>query len=171
MKARTKDAVSMDVVKNAQAAQSLVAALATDDDDLRHDMIEGETDLFEAIEAALAEIDECDVMAEGIAAKISQFQERKSRADARAVRLRGLIEQAMAIAELSSVKLCSATLTIKAVPPKPVYVDESLIPSAYWKQPEPVLDRKKVLEDLKANVEIPGASLSNGTTSLQIRRS
>lgn len=168
---RLKDRIAYDVVRGTQAAAALIAELQGDDDALRHDMIEGETDLFEAIEAALAEIDECDVVAAGCKEKEAQFAERRRRSDARADRLRGMIEQAMCIAELPSVKLAGATLSLKSVPPKPIYEDEAAIPSEFWRQPDPVLDKKKIADAMKDGRTIPGVSMTNGSSALQIRRS
>ena len=170
MSVRTKDKVSLDVVKATQAASSLVAALSSDDEALRHDMVEGETDLFEAIEAALSEIDECDVIAAGCKEKEAQFAERRRGREARAERLRGLIEQALLVADLPSVKLTGATITVKSTPPKPIYEDEAAIPSEFWRQSDPVLDKKKIAEAVKDGREIPGVTMTNGSTSLQIRR-
>lgn len=170
MSVRTKDKTAIDVQRSAAAARSLVAELNTDDDNLRHDMVEGETDLFEAIAAAINEMDECDITIAGCKAKVSEITERISRTTRRAEKLRGLIEQAMVIAELPSVKLPTATLSVKSLPPKPLYVDESLIPAEYWEQPDPVLDRGKILSNFKTGKAIPGVSATNGTTSLQIRR-
>lgn len=167
---RLKDRIAYDVVRGTQAAAGLIAELQGDDEALRHDMIEGETDLFEAVEAALAEIDECDVIAAGCREKETQFSERRRRIEARAERLRGLIEQAMSIADLSSMKLASATLSLKAVPPKPVYEDEAAIPSEFWRQPDPVLDKKKIADAVKDGRTIPGVSMTNGSSALQIRR-
>lgn len=170
MSVRTKDKVAIDVVMATQAASSLVAALASDDETLRHDMVEGETSLFEAIEAALSEIDECDVIAAGCKEKEAQFSERRRGREARAERLRGLIEQAMLVADLPSIKLTGATITVKSTPPKPIYEDESAIPSEFWRQADPVLDRKKINDAIRDGKTIPGVTMTNGSTSLQIRR-
>lgn len=171
MSVRTKDRVALDVAKETQAAASLVAALASDDEALRHDMVEGETSLFEAIDAALAEIDECDVISAGCREKEAQFADRRKGRERRAEKLRGLIEQAMLIAELPSVKLTGATVTVKSLAPKPIYEDEAAIPAEFWKRPAPVLDRAAISQAIKDGRTIPGVSMTNGTTSLQIRRS
>ena len=170
MSIRTKDRTALDVQRAADAARSLVDELNTNDGILRHDMIEGETGLFEAIEAAIAEIDECDIIVNGCQEKVSELSSRISRAARRSEKLRGLIEQAMVIAELPSAKLATATITVKTLPPKPHYADESLIPAEYWKQADPVIDRAKILAAFKDGTEIPGINATNGTTSLQIRR-
>lgn len=170
MNVRTKDTIAHDVARETQAAASLVAALATDDDVLRTDMVEGETGLFEAVEAALSEIDECELIAAGCKEKEAQFAKRRRGREARAQKLRGLIEQAMLVADLPSLKLTGATLTVKGIPPKPIYEDESAIPSEFWRQADPVLDNKAIAAAIKDGRIIPGVTMTNGSTSLQIRR-
>ena len=140
------------------------------DDETVQDTVEGATDLLEAIGAAIAEIDECEMMAVGLATKEGEFRARKARCERRIETLRGLIEQAMLVADMLSIKLTTATLTVKNVPPKPLVTDEAVVPARFWKQPDPILDKKALNEAIKAGEDIPGATLTNGGTSLQIRR-
>jgi hypothetical protein len=164
----TADALRM----GANAARDLVAALRGEghDDDTIHDTAEGELSLHDAISRALAEIDECEVMGLGLSAKIGEFSARKERCEFRADRLRGLIEQAMVVADLSAIKLPTATLTVKAIPPKAIVTDEAQLPARFWRSPPPVLDKTAINDAVKAGEAIPGVSMTNGTTSLQIRR-
>ena len=55
------------------------------------------------------------------------------------------------------------------MPPKAEIVDESMIPSKFWKPSDPKLDRKAVLEALKAKEDVPSATLSNGSETLMVR--
>jgi len=167
---RTKDIIARDLVREASAARDLIAALQSDDEVLNTDMVEGETSLFEAIEAALSEIDECDVMVSGLATKIGEFSDRKRRVDARIEKLRGLMEQAMVVGGLPTVKLATATVTVKEVAAKGIITDEAAIPAEFWKQPDPVLDRAAIQRAFKDGVAIPGVVASNKSTSIQIRR-
>lgn len=168
----TSDSLENDLRRQSEAARDLVSALRSDghDEETVADMAEGETSLIEAIAAALTEIDECDMMSVGIAAKIEEFRARKGRVDGRAERVRGLIEQALVVAQIETVKLPSATLTVKRIPPKPVVIDEADIPTEFWRQPEPVLDKTAINAAVKEGRIIAGVSMSNGGTSLQIRR-
>lgn len=166
----SRDDRARDLSREAEAARDLLAAIQADDDALAHDMIEGETGLFEAIDRALADIDECDVIAAGCKEKEAQFAARRKRAEDRQERLRGLIEQAMLVCDLRTAKRPSATLTVRDVPPKPIIAEESAIPARFWRQPDPVLDKKAINEAAKAGEDIPGVTLSNGSTSLTIRR-
>jgi hypothetical protein len=165
----TADPIAKGLNREAIAAASLMADLRTDDAELAHDMIEGETDLLEAIAAAIDEIDQCEIIAAGCKAKEDEIAKRRHRATARADRVRALIEQAMVLAEMPTARLPTATLTVKAFPPRPVVTDESLIPSTFWEPQPPKLDRRALNEAAKAGA-VPGVEMTNGSVSLQIRR-
>ena len=161
------------------------------------DTIEGETNLFEAIDIALAEIDETEVLVSGLKEKEGQFVKRRRAMEERIRRFRSLIEQAMAITELAKLRRPAATLTLRKLPPDVVVTTEADIPSEFFvpqPPPPPKLDKaalKRALElrekrfEFAASLEdgeertralasvppIPGATLNNGSFSLQIRRS
>lgn len=156
--------------REAEAARSLMQELLDCDDDTRHDMAEGETNFFEAIDAALSEIDQCAEITAGCKAQIEMYQARKSKFEGRAVRLRGLIEQAMVIADIPSIRRPMATLTVKATKPVPIISDESAIPARFWKAQPPKLDKTAINEAIKSGEFVQGVSMTNGGTSLQIRR-
>lgn len=158
--------------RQAVAAEELIRSLGDDasDDDLLHDTIEGETDFFEAVERALDEITECEIIAAGIADMQKRLSDRLTRANNRSEKLRGLIDQAFQMAEIKSHKFASATITMKAVPQKLIVTDESQIPTRFFKPQPPKLDRKELLDALKNGEAVPGADMSNGGTTIQIRR-
>lgn len=165
------DATKSALNKEAVAAAELLRELDSDDAELTHDVIEGETSFFEAVEAALAEIDECDVMAEGLKAHIGKLSDRLRRIENRSERVRGMIDQAFQMAEVQSHKFTTATITTKRIPPKLVVSDEAEIPARFFTPQPPKLDRKALLAALKEGEALPGASLSNGGSTIQIRRS
>ena len=161
------DAKADDLARQSAAAKSLIEELQLEDSEFCHDVIEGETDLLEAIDAAIAEIDDCAIISTGCKAMIDTIGARQKKAEDRGKRLRGLIEQAMVIAGIDTAKRPTATVTVRKTKPKPIVTDEDLIPAEYWRQPDPVLDRKKLNA---ADGDIPGVTMSNGGTSLTIRR-
>lgn len=158
--------------RQAVAAAELLTALGDDaqDDDLAHDMIEGETDFFEAVERVLSEIDECEILTAGIKDMQKRLSDRLARVSNRADRLRGLIDQAFQMAEIKSHKFASATISTKAVPRKLIVTDESQIPARFYEPQPPKLDRKALLDAIKEGEAVPGADMSNGGTTIQIRR-
>ncbi len=163
--------------RQTEAARHLLANLKEtgDDDDaeLVADTIEGETTLVEAIEQALAEIDECDVLATGLKAKEEAFEARRHRIGRRKERLTASIEQAMIATEQTTFKLPTATLTLAKRAPGLMVSSEADIPSRFWveqERPAPRLDKNALRAALKAKEAVPGASLDNGSVSLSVRR-
>lgn len=134
------------------------------------DMLEGETNLHEAIqEIDLAILDaESDVA--GADHIITKLADRRDRAERRADRLRGVVMRAMDIAGLKTVKTPAGTYTVRQTKPKVVVEDESLIPTEYFKTPDPVLNKKALNEAIAEGAIVPGTRLSNGGISLTIRR-
>lgn len=164
------DPIANKLHREAEAAKGLIAELHSDDETLRQDMTEGETSLMEAIDAALAELDDCEAIVVGCKAQSEVLMSRARKFDARRERVRTLIEQAMLIADLPSAKRPTATVTVKRTPPKPMITDESLIPARFFKAPPPVLDKTAISAAAKDGETIPGVGLDNGGVSLQIRR-
>ncbi|HEX5935617.1 MAG TPA: siphovirus Gp157 family protein, partial [Pseudorhizobium sp.] len=149
-----------------EAAKSILAGLkdqgVDDDAELVADTLEGETNLLEAIDAALAEIDECEILIAGIDEKLKAFDARKKAQKDRAERIRALIEQALLMTEQPSLKLPAATISLTRRAAGLVITNESDIPARFWveqERPAPKLDRKALADALKANEPIPGAEL------------
>lgn len=158
--------------RQAVAAAELIRALGEDADDetLVHDTVEGETGFFEAVERALNEIDECEIVAAGIVDMQKRLSDRLTRTNNRSEKLRGLIDQAFQMAEIKSHKFPTATISSKSIPRKLIVSDESQIPTRFFKPQPPKLDRKELLEALKSGEVVSGADMSNGGTTIQIRR-
>jgi hypothetical protein len=162
-----------DLEKQIAAAQIIreqVVTLAGDDPDFIRDAIEGETSINEII-AALAEADgEDDAILEGIAEYQKKIAERKSRIENRQDTRRALIASAMELAELKKLETPAGTVSLKATASKTIITDESQIPSDYFETPPPKLNKTAVSAALKEGRDIPGATLSNGGKTIQIRR-
>lgn len=160
-----------------EAAKKLLSGLrdqaADGDHELVADTIEGETGLIEAISAGLDELDECEILITGLEAKITSFDARKKMQKDRADRIRALIEQALVVADLPSLKLPSATISLTRRAAAVVITNEADIPARFWveqERPAPKLDKKALAEALKSKEPIAGAELDNGSVSLSIRR-
>ena len=188
------------VRRETEAARALLAGMretiGEEDMALLADTLEGETNLFEAFDTALAEIDETDILISGLKEKEAQFNKRRRAMEERVRRFRSLIEQAMAITDMLKLRRPAATLTLRKLPPDVVVTTEADIPSEFFvpqPPPPPKLDKAALREALQrrekhvemaASLEddderakalaavpaIPGAVLNNGSFSLQIRR-
>jgi hypothetical protein len=169
--------VEFNVARQAEAAKRLLANLrlqgVADDEELVADSIEGQTSLVEAIEAALAELDECDVHVVGLKAKEAEFADRRRRIEKRAERIKATIEQALLATDQASMKLPTATLTLVKRAAGLIITNEADIPAGFWieqERPAPKLDQKAILKALNDKTPVPGAGLDNGSYSLTLRR-
>src|SRR3954463_8174038 len=112
--------------RETEAARALLAGIrdtiGDEDMALLADMLEGETNLFEAIDTALAEIDETEVLISGLKEKEGQFTARRRAMEERLKRFRTLIEQAMAMSEQTKLRRPAATLSLRTLPPDVVVV-------------------------------------------------
>lgn len=165
------------IARNTEYAKRLLAHLRASGDDgdveLVADTIEGETGLHEAIEAALAEIDECDVIVAGLKAKEAEFATRRAAAEKRIERIRAMIEQAMLATEQTSFRLTTGTVTLTKRAAGLIITNEADIPGEFWveqERPAPKLDKKALLRALNDKRSVPGAGLDNGSFSLSVRR-
>lgn len=164
----------LDPIKEAKAVAALRESLAAtetpfDDEALILDTVEGETGLFEAIDALLARMAVNRAMVEGLGKVLADLDLRAARYEKRIDTDRALIEQALMIAELSKVERPAATLSLTNRAPKVEVQTEADIPAEFWKAGEPKLDKKALAAAIKDGRTVPGACLSNAAPSLTIR--
>jgi hypothetical protein len=128
--------------------------LSPDDLQTVQDTFEGVTGLDRWVRAALLLIRDANIIVTGTKAEIETLKARKQRYENRIERLRGFIEQAMAIAEFPKLELDIATVSAGKEAPRVIVLEEHLIPSQFFKRAEPVLDKaglnRVVLERHKA---------------------
>jgi hypothetical protein len=74
----------------------------------------------------------------------------------------------LALTGLKSVALAEAKVSVVNSPEKVIITDESAIPDAYMKiTKEP--NKTAIKNAIKSGTNIPGATMSNGGTSIQVR--
>ncbi len=183
-------------IEAAKLLREQLADLVAGDPEFVRDMIEGETTLHEQIAALVASEREDRAIAEGTDRLMDRLKARKAQIESRADTKRTLITQAMVIGELSAIETPAGRVTLKAIPPACIVTEEADIPTRFWKSHAPTLDKKSLMEALKARTaaladaakiedpeerntalakadeahpEIPGATLSNGSRTIQIR--
>lgn len=165
--------ISADIATQADAARVLLATYAdvlAGDEQAVADMVEGETDLHSAIAIAADRIAENDALVDAIKSRADALGVRRKRLEAQSDLLRSAIGVAMEVATIKRLQLSEATITLKATPVSAIVMDEAAIPARFWKPQEPKLDKRAVLDALKAKEAVPGAALSNGGSTVQIRR-
>jgi hypothetical protein len=194
--------------RSIEAAKSLRLELARmlllgDDasaDDLQalQDTFDGETTLDAEIRAAVLAIEEDEIFVSGIKAREAELKARRLRLEKRIEATRGLIEQAMTVAQWPKHEMDIGTVTLANAAPRVEIDQESEIPTQFWKRADPTLDKAglgKVLKErqkalaaaqalkdeearaaalLRVETDfppIPGAHLETGGKTLTIRRS
>lgn len=139
-----------------------------EDDTLRADSVEGQTDAFSFLEILVRKIGENKARIEGIKSYRKELADRCARFERRDEALRSLAFKIMQTAELKWAELNEATLSIANSQPKVLITDEAIIPDILCKiQRTP--DKSRIKEMLKAGEIVRGAVLSNQEPHLVVR--
>ena len=87
----------------------------------------------------------------------------------RAANRRRIVRDAMLEVDVRKIAAPDFTLSVRPGSPALSVIDERAIPAAYWKQRDPVLDRSRLLSELKAGIPVAGVALSNPEPVLSVR--
>jgi len=140
-----------------------------EDEILRSDTVEGETEAFEFLAMIVQLIEDTKALQDGTSARIDELKARVQRFERREESLRSLAFKIMQAADLKKAELPCATLSVRRVPTKIVITDESALPDIacrFVRKP----DMAKIRELLTdATAFCAGAELSNGGETLSIR--
>lgn len=157
--------------REAMEAKALLANLrdiVADDEEWTASIVESETNLTEAIEHAVSRLAEVETFEEALAQQAKALAERKERFTRQKNNIRAAIQSALGAVGLKKLELAAATLTLKPTPPKVIVTEEADIPSTYFEPQPPKLDKRKLAAALKDG-SVPGAVLSNGCSTIQIK--
>lgn len=157
-----------------EALKQQIDALLTEypelqeDEVLRADMLEGETELASIMKWLLNQEREAASMTDAIKLRSKEIGERKARYERRSEAMRKLMQSVLDRADLRKIELPEATISLRSVPRSLVIEDENLLPLEYgsnvWKP-----DRKAIKAALDEGKEVRGATLSNGGETISIR--
>lgn len=108
---------------------------------------------------------------EAIDKEIARLQARKKITQNLQSRLKEYVKASMIMADVTKLDLPTITISIQNNPPSAEIIDDVLIPSRYLTVvPEQlVVNKKAVLDDLKAGITIPGARLADRKNHIRIR--
>ncbi len=149
--------------------ERIIALEASIDEQTLADTLEGLTDLYEIIAAIVRSALVDEAMAVGLKGRIQDMQERMRRLTDRAASRRRVARDAMLNVDVKKIKAPDFTLSVRPGSAAVTIIDETVIPEAYWKPRDPVLDRSRLLSDLKGGVQVAGAALSNPEPVLSVR--
>jgi hypothetical protein len=139
-----------------------------EDEQLRADMIEGETDAHEFLRVVERKRQEASALAGALASNIAELEERQKRFERREQAMRRLAFKVMEAADLKKIELAEATLSMRNGSRKVVISDDTAIPDSLCRiRKEP--DRTAIKAMLESGAEVPGCVLSNGEPTISIR--
>lgn len=174
------------------------AELSADDLQALQDTFEGETTLDVAIRQAVLQIEEDEIFVDGCKIREAELKARRDRLEKRIEATRGLIEQAMTVAQWPKHEMDIGVVSLATAAARIEIDEESEIPTGFWKKQDPTLDKKALGDALRARQKkldeiaklktdeereaalaalnsevppIPGCHLETGGKTLTIRRS
>lgn len=164
-----------DVLAALRAALDVPVDEAIDDDEIKLDTVEGETDLFEQIDYALEQIALATAHADALAAHIKTMQDRKRRYQDRIGAIRTALAVTMEVIEEKKLERPTATISLPkartGLEIDPTHEHE--IPDEFIEviQPEPIVNilDKAIILALKDGREIKGCQLVELPRSVTIR--
>jgi len=158
-------------IQRVLASLALAPGFDPEDDQLKADMLEGETSLHEVVSQLLAENEDDEGTIAALDAQVDARAIRIERAKARIEGRKKAISALMDCAQETSLKLPEATLSLRTLKGRPQVTDPDALPDKYLKQ---IVTVKADMEAIKAAIEagqsIPGVTMTNGGSSLAIRR-
>lgn len=142
-----------------------VEEIDPNDDDLLGDMLEGETDAADVLDALIADKQDADAMAAAIKAHIQELARRRSRMEARAASCKVAMQQLLELCHMRKWQRPLATVSLTARKPRRIVTDETAVPDDFAKW-ERKIDRTALQN---ADGDVPGTTLDNGGTSVVVR--
>lgn len=139
-----------------------------DDDALRADVLEGETNFHAVLTRLVTGERDADSLAKAVAGRISDLQARKSRAERRKDAMRSLMFKLLKAAGVPRVPLAEATISIGRKAAAVEIVDEALLPSNVVKITT-APDKKAIADLLRAGADVPGARMGEAGEQLSVR--
>ena len=139
------------------------------DDVTLTDTLEGTTNLKEAIGGIIRSALDDEALVEGLKLRVESMKLRLERIGATAAKKRQLALAAMEEANFDKILEPDFTVSIRAAPPSIVITSEQNIPEEFWQPQPPKLDKRRILETLKAGTAVMGAELANTRITLAIR--
>jgi hypothetical protein len=138
------------------------------DEDLKADMLLGSTDFYEIIEKIHLNIMHNSALMHGLIDILDDLNRRREVLRNRVEFQRALIKRLMEVADQKSIDIPTAKISLGKSPAKVIITDETAIPDEFVRtKREP--NKTAIKEALVGGQDVPGATLSNGGTSLTIR--
>lgn len=137
-----------------------------EDEALRLDTIEGETNAYRIIERALEQRQEAEMMAGAVRAREVEMAGRRGRFERKSEAMKTLIRHIMKAARVDKLQLPEATLSISQSRSSVGIEDPNSLPQGFYKR---VADKAAIKAAFDRGEDVPGAILVLGSEGLAIR--
>lgn len=134
------------------------------------DTLDGESDLDAQVRAVVLSILTDEGLVMGLEATIDMLGKRRLRLEERALTKRALVLAAIQNAGRKRFEFPEATVYTAKGKDKVIITDEDALAAQYWKPQPAKVDKALIGDDLRAGVEVDGATLSNGADVLHIKK-
>ena len=161
--------LSFEITRFEHLRRHLIETYPKIDDETLFDSLEGTTNLNEAVGVIVRSALDDETLAEALKARIDGMRGRLSRIQHTASQKRGAALEAMEQVGLKKIVEPDFTISVRPGSPGVVVTSEAEVPDAYKVPQPPKLDRRKILDALKAGADVPGAVLSNRQNTLSVR--
>lgn len=139
-----------------------------EDDELRADVLEGETDLHDLVKRLLKIRIDAVAMAEAIKAIKQDNADRQARYERKAAGAAALLKSLLLAADVDKVTLPEATVSITKPRTTVEITDENALPQGFV-EIRRVPKKSEIKKALEAGEEIPGAALGLSEEGLMVR--
>lgn len=164
------DYLTLDAHKLANEIQHMLVAFPelAEDEELRLDTLEGETDFNRIMSRLVRTRNEKLADAEGLGTYISELSDRKARHARAADGVKALMLSLMSVADIPKLVLPEATISVTKPRTSVDVLDIDALPQGTFstvRQP----DKAAIKSMLEAGDDVPGAALKTGDASLTVR--
>jgi len=141
----------------------------TIDEQTLADTVEGLTDVHDIVAAIVRAALADEALATGLKTRIAEMQDRLARLQDCAAKRRQIAKDVMLELDIKKITAPDFTVSIRPGMPSLLVLDEAAVPSIYWQEVSPRLNRLGLLNELKEGAEIKGVTLSNPEPVLSVR--
>ncbi len=167
---RQQQFLAADVANLAAEIDALFVAYPdlAEDEQLRADMLEGETNLHAVLERLLTVEREANSLMAAIKQRQDDLSARRQRAERRKDAMRGLMLKLLKAADLQKAPLTEATISVTKGRDSVEITDEALLPVSMLKVVSSP-DKTAIKAAMDAGKTVPGAQLKTGEATLSVR--
>ena len=133
------------------------------------DTLEGASNLREAIASVIRSALDDETLIKALENRVETMKARLARLEAKAEKKREIALAAMEEADIEKILEPDFTVSIRAGAPGVVITNQAVIPEWFWIAQPAKLDKRFLLETLKAGEAVLGAELANSKITLAIR--